>query len=183
MATRFNTRQELVKKSTAFTFRLYLALTAGGDATGLAFSDVTVKVVKNDGTVVTKTMSAPDWNELGVDAPGVYELTLAAGELDQLGNLTVHVTAASVDLNLEQFEVTDYNHGDVNVWLRLAARWNWRETGLTYDPANPQRKTGSTVKIYPTATDVDNDTNALETQTFAAGHDSDGKPNDFKFKE
>ena len=72
-----------------------LELTAGGAATGLLFSDVTVDIQKSGGSygAMNPVLSGTTWTEV---SGGVYTVELSANDTDTLGNLYVRVAGATI---------------------------------------------------------------------------------------
>jgi len=72
----------------------YLELTAGGAATGLTFSDVTIDIKKEgEASFTNKTISGSNFTEL---SSGYYELDFTATDTDILGNLYTRISGGTI---------------------------------------------------------------------------------------
>ena len=77
---------------------VYLELTADGSpATGLTFASVTADLRKEGGAFAAMTLDGTNFTETGA---GFYELDLAVGDTDTLGNLHVRVQGATIRTTL-----------------------------------------------------------------------------------
>lgn len=96
----------ILLQSTASTVTVYVELTAGGAATGLAFSDVTVEIQKSGGSyaAMNPVLDATSWTEVG---SGTYTIDLSANDTDTLGNMYVRVTGATVKTTLSPLFISE----------------------------------------------------------------------------
>lgn len=77
---------------------VFLALEAGGPATGLTFASVTAGIKKSGAGAFTGfTLTALNFTEL---SDGFYEVDLAAGDTDTLGSLYLSFTGATITTTL-----------------------------------------------------------------------------------
>jgi len=86
------------------TERTYLLKLSNVPVTGIVFGAVTVKLKKfGDVAFATKTMTAPDWVELG---NGYYTLKLSPTDMDTVGTIAILVSGLAFDAPaMDQFSV------------------------------------------------------------------------------
>lgn len=89
-------------KDTAVDVTCFLELSAGGAATGLAYTDVTVTLKKAGGAFASFPVTALTFQELG---SGFYEISLEAGDTDTEGLLYLSLSSAGVKTTLLSFNV------------------------------------------------------------------------------
>ncbi len=81
-------------QNSAGSFTIFLETTAGVPATGLVDTDVTADLKKaGAGSFVSHTLTASNWTEL---SGGFYEVDLAIGDTDTLGNLHLRVQGGTI---------------------------------------------------------------------------------------
>ena len=90
----------ILLQSTAGTVTVLLELSSDGSpATGLTFADVTADLKKEGGSFTALTLSGSNFTEL---SGGFYELTLAVGDTDTLGNLYIRISGATIKTTVTQ---------------------------------------------------------------------------------
>lgn len=95
----------VVLQSTASSITIYLETTAGSDATGLVFSDVSVDLKKEgEASFSAKVLSGANFTEVG---GGTYEITFTTAETDTLGNMYVRVSGATIRTVVHSVYVTE----------------------------------------------------------------------------
>ena len=88
----------LLIQNTAGSITIYLESSVDGSAaTGLTFSDVTADIKKEGGVFTALVLTGVNFTETGL---GFYEVDLAAGDTDTLGNLYLRVSGASIRTTL-----------------------------------------------------------------------------------
>lgn len=89
----------ILLQSTVSSITVYLELAAGGAATGLTFSDVSVDLKKEGaGSFSAKVLDGTNFTEVG---GGTYQLTFTTTDTDTLGNLYVRITGATISTVLQ----------------------------------------------------------------------------------
>lgn len=96
----------ILLQSVASTVTVYVELTAGGAATGLLFSDVTVEIQKQGGSyaLMNPVLDGTSWTEVG---SGTYTVDLSANDTDTLGNMYLRVTGATVKTTLSPLFISE----------------------------------------------------------------------------
>ena len=87
----------ILLQNTAGAVTFLLELNDGSPATGLTFADVTADLRKEGGSFAAMTLTALNFIELG---SGFYEIVLATGDTDTLGNLYLRVQGATIQTTL-----------------------------------------------------------------------------------
>src|SRR5690242_11509141 len=88
------------KQSVVARVPVILTLTGGGAATGILFGAVTATVQKADGSVLSLSVTAPDWAEITAGAfvgTGYYNLLVPSAALNLAGITTVMVKATGCE--------------------------------------------------------------------------------------
>lgn len=86
----------LVKDSTG-SITVQLVDTAGSPLTGLTFVDVTADLRKAGGAFASLTLTVSNFVEIGL---GTYQVNLAAGDTDTLGNLDLRLSGPTIQTYL-----------------------------------------------------------------------------------
>ena len=96
----------ILLQSTPATVSVYVELTAGGAATGLLFSDVTVEIQKFGGSyaALNTPLSGTSWTEVG---SGVYTIDLELEDTNILGNMYVRVTGGTIKTTLSPLFISE----------------------------------------------------------------------------
>ncbi len=85
-------------QNSAGSVTMYVETIAGVPATGLADTDVTADIKKaGAGSFSAHTLTASNWTEL---SGGFYEIDLAAGDTDTLGNVHLRVQGGTIKTTL-----------------------------------------------------------------------------------
>jgi|SRR3989344_4774674 len=173
-----------VKKSESSKFRVFISNSSDDSAkTGMLYTDATIYYAKASGAAIQKVIQASEWAEIGNNMQGWYDIIFSASDLNTLGQFIFRITGTGINMvEVGGIEVTDAHLSDLARILGLSHH-NWKELSVVYDAVNPQRKLSSTIKLYPTAADVDTDTNAFASYTFTATYGNDGLPSGFSFKK
>lgn len=89
----------ILLQSTPSVVTVFVELTAGGAATGLLFSDVTVDIQKTGGSyaLMNPVLDGTSWTEVG---SGTYTIALSVNDTDTLGNMYVRVAGATTKTTL-----------------------------------------------------------------------------------
>jgi hypothetical protein len=165
---------------------LLLQDTNGDPLTGVAPSDVDpIYLRKEGGSLNSKSISSSEWSEVdATNAPGWYELTLSASNLDTLGELLV-VIPANGNISLAQkgftVRVVKFHFDslkDITTRILGLTQENVRITNHNYDSNN--NLIGSTLKIYPTKSDTSNQTNPIAEYEMTASYDSKNRLTDYR---
>lgn len=95
-----------ILKSSAFTLDIGPLVLVDGvtRATGLAYSDVTVKLRKAGGAGSSKSMTSLNWVE---DADGHYIFTGTASDSDTFGQLTIDISASGILPYSEEHQIVE----------------------------------------------------------------------------
>lgn len=178
-------------------FTVALFDTNGDYLTGVTASDVDpIYIRKEGGSLQQKTIDSSNFNEIDpTNAPGLYEFTFSASDLDTLGEF-IAVVPSNSNINLEQSAVrlnVVEEKPDVNlqpVLTELAdidtvlerisglVQENVRITNHNYDSNN--NLIGSTLRIYPTKSDAENQTNAIAEYEMTASYDAQNRLTDYR---
>jgi hypothetical protein len=88
----------ILLQNTASGVTAYLELTTGGPATGITFSDVYVDLKKEgESSFTAKVVDGLNFVEID---NGTFQLTLAASDVDVLGNMYIRITGPTIKTSL-----------------------------------------------------------------------------------
>lgn len=186
-----------VTQSQADTVTVLLEDTSGNPLTGLTATNVDpIYIRKDGGTLSSKSVSSSEFNEVDAsNAPGVYEFSFSASDFDTLGEF-IFVVPANGGVSLAQSfhrldvvpEEPDVNLGPVLTELnnidavleriKGLTQENMRITGHNYDSNN--NLIGSTIKIYPSKSDTENETNPVAEYEMTASYDAKNRLTDYR---
>lgn len=157
---------------------------AGNLVPAVPESAVLVWFCKKGGVSTQLTGAQFDWAEVdAVRMPGLYRLTInatgvTAGVLDTLDTWVAYIqpfvgTPAFREYPIHA-EVVPLKDWDALRRLRAWGGHNYRVFPATWDAVSGEIAT-ATLKVYPTASDANADTNVLESRSLVATYDSGGK--------
>ena len=175
--------------------------TDGNYITGVTPSDVDpIYIRKEGGSLQSKSISSSNFTEIdATNAPGLYEFTFSASDLDTLGEFIAVVPAngaisleqavtrmdvvkAEPDVNLQPVQNTlSTRFDDVDTVLERVlglVQENMRITNHNYDSNN--NLIGSTIHIYPTKSDAENQTNPIAEYEMTASYDAQNRLTDYR---
>lgn len=147
-----------IKQSTTFRTPVMLVHVETGDpVTGVAFTDPTVYIQKQDGTSVVKILTNLNWFEIDpVNMPGVYDILLTTNDTDTIGYLKYTVANVLSDTYFGLAEIVTNLESDTFVAVG-------RVLGLVYENATLEVLTtdGNGNMLTGTRRSYDSKANAL----------------------
>jgi hypothetical protein len=125
-----------IKQGSIFKVPIRLAATADGTpVTGALYTQVVVYIQKQGGASALKLVSASDWVEIdGANMPGVYDLTLSAGDTDTVGFFKYSVTKSAALTYVGLVQIDAATVSDIATSVNSIYGWT------SHIPANPAQE-------------------------------------------
>jgi len=142
------------------------------EITGLTSGDFTIKLYNPNGTEVSSSI-AVTITEL---ENGLYRVSFTPNIIGNWLLVIYHTTYFSYG-KANDYECVDALFDDVQLILGLVQH-NFKITDAVYD--SNHLLTSATIKIYPTASDVDNDTNMIASYSMTAVYNSESEMTSYK---
>jgi hypothetical protein len=170
-------------------FPVLLVNSGGSAVTGVAKTQVTPYYKKAGGSFTLLPQADFDWTEEdAANVPGHYTLKINAagignGVLNTLGIFQITIQADAGPPAFLAYPLVAYvvplAYWDTLRRLRGWSSVNFRIFPISHDPVTGEL-TSADVKIYPTQTDTDNDTNSIEVGRLTAAYNATGEVTSYK---